>query len=95
MPLPPEFDDLSNAFEALQALSAKLAGFHPEHPLATAAAEMRLTLELTRNYIADYLVNQARGAQPEDALMAVLRGDTKLPQETVAALIAEARKGMH
>lgn len=90
-----DLQTLLNADDAIKSLIERASGFHPDHPHARDALQMVAALVLARSYIADYAVNIARGTDDDEALLAVLRGDTKLSPASVDAAIESVRKALH
>ena len=71
-------EELVAAAETLSKFAAMVEGFHPEHPLASEAMQMKLFMTLANIYLLDFVRQRVAGLEPLDALLVTLKGDTPL-----------------
>ena len=90
-----EVGELIEANEALLRLVKSTEGFHSDHPLAKEALLMRLSLTMASVYIGDYVKNRINGADDVDAIIAVLKGETKISPEAQQAWQDAMRQQTH
>lgn len=86
---------LLDAAAALNELSQTASGMHPEHPLASEAAHMRLALTLAALYVADFAKHAAAGKTADEALIATLEGASPVSTEQQQGLKDAQRLSRH
>lgn len=79
-------EELLGAADTLSRFADLAVGFHQDHPLASEAAQMQLTIQLVNLYLLEFAKHCIAGKNPTDALLVVLEGSTPVSPNVLAAM---------